>query len=67
MLNDTYAENELKRLLQEYYSGKINKLSFINYQPETILRTFGSNKLNSDELKVFDNMIDYKKNDDDFN
>jgi hypothetical protein len=37
MLNDTYAEFEMKKLLIKYYGGEINKIEYINYNPERIV------------------------------
>jgi hypothetical protein len=42
ILNDTHAENELKKLLTKYYGGGINKLEYINYHVGKIVDSFHS-------------------------
>jgi hypothetical protein len=61
MLVDTHAEKELKRLLEEYYEGKVTKLEFINYNPERIVQSFHApnGKLSQDYLNEFNNFIQY--------
>ena len=40
LLLDSFAEEELKRLLQTYYEGHIDQLHFINYFPDRIAQSF---------------------------
>lgn len=63
MLNDSYAEEEMKRLLTEYYGGSINKVEFINYHPETIVQSFHSpsGSIGKDHLNEFQQFIDYSQ------
>ena len=55
MLNDPYAEQEMKRLLTEYYGGPIKKVEFINYDLERIVQSFHSpsGHLGKDHLNEF--------------
>ena len=61
MLVDSYAEQEMKRLLTEYYGGAIEGVEFINYDPEKIAQRFHapSGPLGKDHLNEFQQFIDY--------
>ena len=63
MLNDSYAEEEMKRLLTEYYGGSINKVEFINYHPDSIVASFHSpsGNIGKDHLNEFQQFIDYSQ------
>lgn len=54
-LNDPLAEDELTRLLTEYYGGAMRKVEFINHDPERIVQTFHapSGELGKDHLGEF--------------
>lgn len=55
MLNDTYAENEMKKLLTKYYGGNIDKIEYINYSVGKIVDSFHSvsGTLGKDHLDEF--------------
>jgi hypothetical protein len=37
MLNDPYAELEIKKILSKKYEGQIKKLEIVNFNPEKIV------------------------------
>lgn len=61
MLSDTTAEQEMERLLAKYYGGSMQKVEFINYDAERIVRSFHSptGHLGKDHLSEFQQFIDY--------
>lgn len=63
ILNDTYAEDELKKLLTKYYGGKINKIEYINYHVGVIVDSFHSisGTVGKDHLDEFQSFIQYEK------
>lgn len=63
MLSDTTAEQEMERLLVKYYGGAMQKVEFINYDAERIVRSFHSpsGHLGKDHLNEFQQFIDYNQ------
>lgn len=55
MLSDTTAEEEMTKLLTEYYGGAIRGVEFINYDAERIVQSFHapSGQLGKDHLNEF--------------
>ena len=55
MLNDTTAEEEMAKLLKEYYGGSMQRVEFINYDTERIVSNFHSpsGSLAKDHLNEF--------------
>lgn len=55
ILSETYSEREMQRLLVKYFSGKIDKFEFINFNKERIASYFHDNEgdLGQDHLDDF--------------
>ena len=57
MLRDTYAEDEVIRLIEKYYGGSVTHSEFINYNPARIIKNFffGSQKdVGKDHINEFE-------------
>ena len=64
MLTSPYAEDEVSRLLEDYYQGKVEKFLYLNYDPNYIVDTFRKRKTQvaMDELKTLETYATDNKN-----
>ena len=61
MLESRLAEQEMQSLIEKYYGGRVQRLEFINWDPDRIVRQFHSpaGELSQDHLNEFQQIIDY--------
>jgi hypothetical protein len=61
MLSDSYAAEEVRRLLAQYYGGEVGKLQYINYDPASLVRPFfrAPGGIRTDHIDEFQQFIDY--------
>lgn len=66
MLSNATAEQEMEKLLVKYFGGSIQRVEFINYDAERIVRSFHSpsGSLGKDHLNEFQQFIDYSQSKD---